>query len=589
MGTTDNNMRLGSISIGVGLVAGLVSGCLVGGDPSPSSPMPDGGAAPMDAAPAAAPNGNAMTPVQSLGNAGTSGSALESTALGSAGPSATPPQPALDCPDDRSVLEQAAPATYSIVFEARSAQGPQPVFVATAFAIGPNLLATNSHVTLGLKEFARQIDYTEIVAVQSGTGAVVPLDFAISHPGFTGNPLGEPDVGLLTTSSTLPNVLPLAPGGGTTTVHVTDEIYVIGFPGDVDAVVPTIPGETVPQATALQGSITALRNFDPTVRVTDTSTDVIQHDAATSPGMSGSPIVNCGRVVGVNNAGTIQQVLVPGENGELSIERVGVAANNFGIDIKHLHGLLRQFQSGAVTPFDLNAHPPITPSTAPSPPPSTSPSPPPLNTPPPPPPPTAPASGGATLCNDTCLYAADGECDDGGPNALPEVACGLGTDCTDCGPRTLDDAPPLVPDDPLTPPLATSDTNWIVFSDQGSGQLCDIVNGADFEAVVLAGTGDLVLVNVYDPSGQATGTDTISGLTLGPDGNLLSGGFATGAVVYFAADADGLNRVFALNPDGTLLASSARADLVGLTPAQFSNVRCDACGAVDDPAPGRCE
>jgi len=574
-------MRLASSWVGIGLVACLLGGCTVGGGPSSSSAMADGGAAPMNAAPAAAPGADATTPVPSRGNAGTGGSA-QGTEQGSAVPPSALPQPALDCPDDRTVLARAAPAAYSIVFEARSAQGPQPVFVATAFAIGPNLLATNSHVTEGLKEFARQIDYTDVVAVQSGTGAVVRLDLAITHPAFTGNPLSEPDVALLTTSSTLPDVLALAPADGMSTVHVTDEIYVIGFPGDVDAVVPTIPGETIPQATALQGNVTALRNFDPTRRVTETSTDIIQHDAATSPGMSGSPILACGRVVGVNNAGTIKQVLVPGENGELTVDRVGVAANNFGIDIKHLHGLMQQFQRGAVTAFDLNSHPPITPSSNPS----TTPAPPPPTT----PPPSSPPAGADALCGDSCLYAADGECDDGGPNALPDALCGLGTDCTDCGPRTLADAPPLVPDEPLEPPPAPSGDNWLVFSDQATGQLCAVINGADFEAVVLTDTLQIMLVNVFDASGQAVGTDTvIGGLTLGPSANILSEGVATGGFVQFAIDADGQNRLFAFNPDGTLLASIVRADVVGLSPSQFSNVRCDACGAVDAPAPGLCQ
>ena len=45
-------------------------------------------------------------------------------------------------------------------------------------------------------------------------------------------------------------------------------------------------------------------------------------------------------------------------------------------------------------------------------------------------------SGGASsLCDDTCVFANDGECDDGGPNALPYAACEFGTDCADCGPR----------------------------------------------------------------------------------------------------------------------------------------------------------
>ncbi|HVU05717.1 MAG TPA: hypothetical protein VHE30_28405 [Polyangiaceae bacterium] len=41
------------------------------------------------------------------------------------------------------------------------------------------------------------------------------------------------------------------------------------------------------------------------------------------------------------------------------------------------------------------------------------------------------ARAGATLCSDTCRYANDNECDDGGPGSTSS-ACALGSDCTDC-------------------------------------------------------------------------------------------------------------------------------------------------------------
>lgn len=37
-------------------------------------------------------------------------------------------------------------------------------------------------------------------------------------------------------------------------------------------------------------------------------------------------------------------------------------------------------------------------------------------------------------CTDTCVFAFDSECDDGGPDATGRL-CQLGTDCSDCGPR----------------------------------------------------------------------------------------------------------------------------------------------------------
>lgn len=38
------------------------------------------------------------------------------------------------------------------------------------------------------------------------------------------------------------------------------------------------------------------------------------------------------------------------------------------------------------------------------------------------------------LCNETCDFFDDGECDDGGPNSTTSL-CAPGSDCTDCGPR----------------------------------------------------------------------------------------------------------------------------------------------------------
>jgi hypothetical protein len=41
---------------------------------------------------------------------------------------------------------------------------------------------------------------------------------------------------------------------------------------------------------------------------------------------------------------------------------------------------------------------------------------------------------GSPICEDTCQYANDGECDDGGPGADFDE-CAYGSDCADCGPR----------------------------------------------------------------------------------------------------------------------------------------------------------
>lgn len=74
--------------------------------------------------------------------------------------------------------------------------------------------------------------------------------------------------------------------------------------------------------------------------------------------------------------------------------------------------------------------------------------------------PTSASSG----CTNTCQWAGDGECDDGGPGAAYSV-CGWGTDCMDCGMRTSATAPPGGGTDgtgsdgtPTEPPSGTSTT-----------------------------------------------------------------------------------------------------------------------------------
>lgn len=52
------------------------------------------------------------------------------------------------------------------------------------------------------------------------------------------------------------------------------------------------------------------------------------------------------------------------------------------------------------------------------------------------------------MCTNQCPYAGDGECDDGGPNALYSL-CPLGSDCDDCGVRSASDYQSLIGDDGL--------------------------------------------------------------------------------------------------------------------------------------------
>lgn len=93
----------------------------------------------------------------------------------------------------------------------------------------------------------------------------------------------------------------------------------------------------------------------------------------------------------------------------------------------------------------------------------------------PPPSPLPPATappGVAEACSDSCSYARDTGCDDGGLGS-EYMLCALGTDCADCGPRYLTAPPPA-------PPFVIDsciNTTHIAYHGQGAGYAPTIVGG----------------------------------------------------------------------------------------------------------------
>lgn len=257
------------------------------------------------------------------------------------------------CADSSTMFDLINNATYAIVGEARANDGGiLPIFAGTAWAVSERLLVTNAHITEFFVEFAEAgVQFERTVAVHAGTGTVVELLRGITHPDYTGNPLFSPDVGLFTTKDVLPTRLTLAPAR--TDVAVGQEILLAGFPADVEEIYSIIPGQTVPQATSLSGEITARRSHDETQAVTVDNLDVLQHQAPTTPGTSGSSVVSCNSVIAVNNAGTTRLVAVPQPDGSFEVERQSPAANNFAVHVKYIHELLDLFEDNAVQGFGL--------------------------------------------------------------------------------------------------------------------------------------------------------------------------------------------------------------------------------------------
>ncbi len=345
---------------GLTLLMGMGQGCPSPADPTltagmgpvpplqaPVSPVADATAPPaVPWSPPAAP----PAPLAPTAPPATSASAASSAS------SSPPSAPAcLTGPEEAKLVE---PAAYAVVIEFLGEDTTVPVFVGSAFAIHIDgydnyHLATNAHVALAVSQ--PQPLPTRIVAVQSGTGAVVELTRAIIHRDYSANPnpFKAPDVAILTTKTPLPQVMPLAPPDAAD-LAVNQNITVYGFPGDVaDQVKPIIPGQTRARASALQGSISNLYSFKDNVTVTTANVDIIQHQAPTTPGTSGSPIVRCGQVIGANNAGTINLIVTPQADGSFAVDRQPVAANNYGIHVRHLWDLISQFRNQTVQGLEL--------------------------------------------------------------------------------------------------------------------------------------------------------------------------------------------------------------------------------------------
>ncbi len=260
------------------------------------------------------------------------------------------------CPDDATALAATNAATYAVYGETivNAGAGPELAHfqIGTAWAAGRRLLVTNAHVTQAFVEFAQQgVQLERAIAIQAGTGEVVTLLRELTHPEYDGDPLGSPDVGLFTTQQELPSALELA--ANDVQISLGDEVQIVGFPGDVTDFIEIVPGETVPQATSLSGDVTALRTHDDSEAVTSDNLDVIQHQAPTTPGTSGSSMVSCGKVVGINNAGTVNLIATPASDGSLVIDRQSAAANNFGVHVRHISEMVGLFEDNALQGTEL--------------------------------------------------------------------------------------------------------------------------------------------------------------------------------------------------------------------------------------------
>ena len=94
-------------------------------------------------------------------------------------------------------------------------------------------------------------------------------------------------------------------------LRVGQPVATMGFPGEIKDF-----NTTVPITTFQNGTISALRPFDPSsTQLPPAHNKSVQHNHDLSPGTSGSPILDhTGLIVAVNNAGTEELVINANRN-----------------------------------------------------------------------------------------------------------------------------------------------------------------------------------------------------------------------------------------------------------------------------------
>jgi hypothetical protein len=190
----------------------------------------------------------------------------------------------------RAIFEQNKAAVYVMGYLLGNRVGG----CCSAFAIGPSLLATNAHCVLSCKSRGG----TPIVTQNDSGGKTRFRIVAMTtHPAYRDGSSGadSPDVGLLRIDGKAATTVVVASDAELRSIGPGDDAYVIGFPGRV-------MDPLSPSATFLQGRIGRVTGMSEQPASPDQAV-LIQHDAVTRGGNSGSPIFNqYGHVIGVHAA-----------------------------------------------------------------------------------------------------------------------------------------------------------------------------------------------------------------------------------------------------------------------------------------------
>jgi len=164
----------------------------------------------------------------------------------------------------------------------------------TGFAVGPDALLTNAHCVAQAESLAKE-GSTFFAAPNGGSGARYQVTGWVAHPGYDATAeRPTADIGVIRISGQLPSAVSMAEPADLGALRAGMQIFVFGFPGDLNDV-------HSPVATLTEGVVGRLTTFDG--KAGDAATQqLLQYSAFTSKGTSGSPVFDKrGRVVAVNS------------------------------------------------------------------------------------------------------------------------------------------------------------------------------------------------------------------------------------------------------------------------------------------------